>query len=146
MTRLFRHYIGQFVRFFITFKYRCFGIKIGEKTFISSGAWLDERRGILIIGDHVHITNGVKLLSHDAVEHILYPGRTGEKTTVIKDGAFIGMGSIILGGVTVGENSIVGAGSVVTCDVPDYTLVSGNPAKILKRFNVESSVWERFEG
>ena len=54
---------------------------------------------------------------------------------VIKDKAWIGFNSIILKGVTVGEGSIVGAGSVVTKDVPDYTVVAGNPAIIVKTLN-----------
>lgn len=51
---------------------------------------------------------------------------------VIKDKAWIGFQAIILKGVTIGEGAIVGAGSVVTKDVPDYAVVGGNPAKILK--------------
>lgn len=50
----------------------------------------------------------------------------------IKDKTWIGFHSIILKSVTIGEGAIVGAGSVVTKDVPDYAVVGGNPAKILK--------------
>lgn len=55
-----------------------------------------------------------------------------EKPILIKKGAWIGSGSIILGGVTIGEDAAVAAGSVVTKDVPDRTIVAGNPAKMLK--------------
>lgn len=51
---------------------------------------------------------------------------------VIKDDAWIGMNVIVLKGVTIGEGAIVGAGSVVTRDIPDWTMVAGNPAKIIK--------------
>jgi acetyltransferase-like isoleucine patch superfamily enzyme len=51
----------------------------------------------------------------------------------IMDGAWIGAGAIVLAGVTIGELSIVGAGAVVTRDVPDFTVVAGNPAKFLKK-------------
>lgn len=51
----------------------------------------------------------------------------------IQNDAWIGAGTIILPGVTVGECSVVGAGSVVTKDVPPYTVVAGNPAKFLRR-------------
>jgi acetyltransferase-like isoleucine patch superfamily enzyme len=55
------------------------------------------------------------------------------QNTVIKRGASIGSGTTLLGGITVGENAIVGAGSVVTKDVPANTIVAGNPAKVLER-------------
>ena len=58
---------------------------------------------------------------------------TTEKPIHIKEGAWIGSGSIILGNVTIGKFSVVGAGSVVTKDVPDYTIVAGNPAKKIKK-------------
>ena len=54
------------------------------------------------------------------------------KAILIKKNAWIGAGAIILHGVTVGENSVVAAGSVVTKDVPDNTVVAGIPAKIIK--------------
>ena len=61
--------------------------------------------------------------------------QVNSKPIFIKKNAWIGMRSIILKGVTVGEGSIVAAGSVVTKDVPDYTLVAGNPAVIKKKLN-----------
>jgi acetyltransferase-like isoleucine patch superfamily enzyme len=54
------------------------------------------------------------------------------KPIVIKNNAWIGASATILPGITVGENSIVGAGSIVTKDVPDNTMVAGNPAKYMK--------------
>jgi acetyltransferase-like isoleucine patch superfamily enzyme len=54
------------------------------------------------------------------------------ETTVVKKGASIGSGSTILSRVTIGENAIVGAGSVVTKDVPENAIVAGNPAKVLR--------------
>src|SRR5262249_21365343 len=53
--------------------------------------------------------------------------------TIIKRGAAIGSGVTLLGGITIGENAMVGAGSVVTKDVPANTVVAGNPARVLKR-------------
>ena len=54
------------------------------------------------------------------------------QSTLVKRGASIGSGATLLGGITIGENAIVGAGSVVTKDVPPNTTVAGNPARILK--------------
>ena len=53
-------------------------------------------------------------------------------TTTVKKRASIGTSATILGGITIGENALVGAGSVVTKDVPDNTVVAGNPARIIK--------------
>ena len=52
------------------------------------------------------------------------------------DDAWIGFNSIILKGVTVGRGAVVGAGSVVTNDVPDHTVVAGNPARVIKKLDV----------
>jgi chloramphenicol O-acetyltransferase type B len=56
---------------------------------------------------------------------------------VIQDDAWIGAGSIILPGVTIGEGAVVAAGSVVTKDVPSYTVVAGVPARPIKRIDLE---------
>jgi galactoside O-acetyltransferase len=59
------------------------------------------------------------------------------KPVKIEDKVWIGFNSIILKGVTVGEGAIVGAGSVVTKDVPPYTIVAGNPARIIRELTPE---------
>ncbi|MBU2051327.1 MAG: hypothetical protein KKH61_20460 [Gammaproteobacteria bacterium] len=58
---------------------------------------------------------------------------TPSAPVVIKDGVWIASRAVILPGITIGKNSVVGAGSVVTNDVPDNTLVAGNPAKQLRK-------------
>jgi acetyltransferase-like isoleucine patch superfamily enzyme len=60
--------------------------------------------------------------------------------TLVKKGASIGSGATILANVVIGENAMVGAGSVVTHDVPDNAVVAGNPAKILRRIAPELRV------
>ena len=56
------------------------------------------------------------------------------KPIVINDGAHIGIGSIIMPGVTIGKGAVIGAGSVVTRDIPDYCVAVGAPAKVIKTF------------
>ena len=62
---------------------------------------------------------------------------------LIKAGSWIGRGACIMGGVTIGRNSVVGANSVVTKSIPDYSMVVGNPAKVIKKYNFESKAWEK---
>ena len=56
----------------------------------------------------------------------------------IKKNCWIGAGATILRGITIGENSVVGAGSIVTKDVPDNVIVAGNPARVIKRIEVNN--------
>lgn len=65
-----------------------------------------------------------------------------QSPVTIKEGAWLASRCMILPGVTVGKHAIVGAGSIVTHDVPDYCLVAGNPAKIIKRLHCEKcGIW-----
>ena len=68
------------------------------------------------------------------------------KPVKVETGADIGMNATILPGVTIGKHSIVAAGSVVTKSVPPYSIVGGNPARILKQYNPVSKQWEKFVG
>jgi acetyltransferase-like isoleucine patch superfamily enzyme len=79
------------------------------------------------IGEHTYITNNVTILTHD------HASSQWELHTVIGDRCFIGNHVIILPGLTIGSEVIVGAGSVVTKDVPPNCIVVGNPARIIKR-------------
>jgi acetyltransferase-like isoleucine patch superfamily enzyme len=101
-------------------------IDIGKGCQISFSVKLDKTnpRGIHI-GDYTIVTLGAVLLSHDYVNN-------RHLDTWIGKNCFIGARSIILPGVTVGDNSIVGAGSVVVQDVPPRSAVAGNPARVIK--------------
>ena len=88
-----------------------------------------------MVQDNVLIGPQVKLVTEN---HPLDPAtRKGliTKPIVIKQNAWIGAGATILPGVTIGENSVVAAGAVVSKDVPDNTVVGGIPARILKNIN-----------
>jgi len=117
--------------------------RVGRRCKISSHTFVCEG---VIIEDNVFVGHGVTFINDS------YPRATtseGElqtekdwrvEPTLVKRGASIGSGSTILSQVVIGENSIVGAGSVVTRDVPPNTIVAGNPAKVLRSIDPVESV------
>lgn len=117
----------KLVRFY-AWKYKTlYGMHIGNGTVISRRAQLD--RGInpkgVHIGDYTRITGGVLLLTHDAC-------RKMKVDTYIGNKCFIGARSIILPGVKIGNEVVIGSGAVVTKDIPDNCIAAGNPAKIIR--------------
>lgn len=111
-------------------------VKIGKNCKIQAFAFLPQ--GVIIedevfIGPHACFIN-------DKIPRATVNGRLKEQgedwkplTTIVKKGASIGANATILGGIIIGENSIVGAGAVVTKDVPANAVVAGNPARIIKK-------------
>lgn len=63
--------------------------------------------------------------------------------TIIKSQSWLGFGVQVMPGVTIGRHCVIAAGSVVTKDIPDYCVAAGNPAKIIKKYNPETSKWEK---
>jgi acetyltransferase-like isoleucine patch superfamily enzyme len=124
-------------------------IEIGENCYIGDMTRIYAMKNITI-GDNVLIAHNVNI--HDSNSHSIYPEtRKGELPYIRKNGhpdsnifnieiapikicdnAWIGYNACIMKGVTIGEGSVVAAGSVVTKDVPPYTVVAGNPAKVIK--------------
>jgi acetyltransferase-like isoleucine patch superfamily enzyme len=107
---------------------------VGKNCKISSHAFVCE--GVMI-EDEVFIGHGVTFINDTYPRATAAGGLQTEtdwkvENTLIKKGASIGSGATILSKVTVGERAIVGAGSVVTKDVPDCAIVAGNPAKVLR--------------
>lgn len=118
---------------------RKLGCKVGKNVFIGDHVVIDLNHADLIfIDDFAHITGGCRLLCHqrdlkgycvgDNAADCGY--RLGE--IHIGKGCMIGMETMIMPGVTVGEGAIVGAGSLVTKDIPAWTIAAGRPAKVVK--------------
>lgn len=117
--------------------------KIGRRCKVSSHTFICEG---VTIEDNVFIGHGVTFVNDS------YPRATASdgslqtekdwkvEPTLVKKGASIGSGSTVLSKLVIGENAIVGAGSVVTKDVPANAIVAGNPAKVRRYINSEESV------
>jgi len=136
-----------------------YGCEIGDETKI--GAFVEIQKNARVgrrckISSHTFVCEGVTIEDCVFVGHGVtfindsYPRATtptGQlqteadwkvEKTIVKKGASIGSGSTILANVTIGEDAIVGAGSVVTKDVPPQTIVVGNPAKVLRRVSLRT--------
>ena len=85
----------------------------------------------VLIGSCVHIYLDTHAFD-DVSKPIYYQGFYPAKTVTLRNGCWIGANVVILPGVTVGKNSVIGAGSIVTKSVPDYCVAVGNPAKVIK--------------
>jgi acetyltransferase-like isoleucine patch superfamily enzyme len=130
-----------------------YGCEIGDHTKI--GAFVEVQKNARVgrrckISSHTFVCEGVDIEDNVFIGHNVafindsYPRATSEdgglqteadwqvEKTVVRKGASIGSGSTILSRITVGENAIVGAGSVVTKDVPANAIVAGNPARVLR--------------
>jgi acetyltransferase-like isoleucine patch superfamily enzyme len=137
-----------------------YGCEIGDNTKI--GAFVEIQKNAKVgnnckISSHTFICEGVTIEDGVFIGHSVtfindsYPRATSGgqlqteddwkvEATLVKKGASIGSGTTVLSKVTIGENAIVGAGSVVTRDVPAHTIVAGNPAKILRSIARELKV------
>ena len=104
-------------------------LKIGNHVFINSNL-LAMARGGITIEDDVQIAGNVSLLSnnHDPYDRQILTC----KPIVIRKGAWIGVNVVVLAGTEIGRYAIVGAGAVVTKDIPDYAVAVGNPAKVIR--------------
>ena len=105
------------------------GCKIQSHSFICEGVTLGDG---VFIGHSVSFTNDLFPRAVNADGKRLEEGEWTLVETHVKNGASIGTGATILGGITIGEHALVGAGAVVVKDVPDYAIVAGNPARIIR--------------
>ncbi|WP_258436943.1 sugar O-acetyltransferase [Helicobacter monodelphidis] len=110
-------------------------IRVGKRFFMNQNCTFMDRGGITI-GDDVFIAPKCNLTT---INHDFNPYNrraTFCKPIVIGDRVWIGIGATICPGVTIGENSIIAAGSVVTKDIPPNVIVGGNPARVIKKLDV----------
>jgi UDP-2-acetamido-3-amino-2,3-dideoxy-glucuronate N-acetyltransferase len=109
--------------------------KVSSHTFICEGVTIEDE---CFIGHHVVFVNDLYPAAVDPNGEPLGPGDWELVETRVRRRASIGSGAVILGGVTIGEGALVGAGSVVTHDVAPHTVVAGNPARVLRDVSLRS--------
>ncbi|HET7623350.1 MAG TPA: acyltransferase [Gemmatimonadaceae bacterium] len=123
---------------------RACGFRVGRDVYIADGLIIVEELAgpeRLTIGDRVSMAPRVMLVlsSHPNASRIRPFAPTARGDITIEDDAWIGACSVILPGVTIGRGAVVGAGSVVTADVPPLTIVAGQPAKPVRQLSPDSS-------
>lgn len=139
--------------------------EIGKRTTIESYCTINNGSGDIILGNRVRVGigsviigpvkmgNGSGLGQHVFVSGFNHGFTDGEsnssqqpldiKPTIIEEEAHIGANSVIVAGVTIGKRCQIGAGSVVTKDIPPFSVAVGNPAKVIKRYNSSTKKWEK---
>lgn len=108
-----------------------FMVACTDKVIIENDVLISDR---VFISDHIHNYQDVSL---PIIKQRLVP----KGTVLIKEGAFIGINCVIMPGVTIGKNSVVGASSVVLENIPDCCVVTGNPAKVIKKYDFSKNRW-----
>jgi len=129
---------------FVTINNGAGDVQIGERSIIGISSVLI---GPVKIGDDVMLAQHIVIsgLNHSYEDVSLPPSRQKERceAIIIDNGVWIGANAVITAGVRIGKHSVVGAGSVVTKDIPPYTVVVGNPARPIKFFDVKTNDWKR---
>lgn len=127
------------------FLLRRLGAKVGRNCYIGYNVYVDmNHANMLSIADSVHIDNRCFLLCHKRnLDHYYVNDDYSKlgykiKPIVIHKGCSIGSGSIIMPGVNIGEGAIIGAGSLVTKDIPAWTIAVGHPAKVVKQIPIRN--------
>lgn len=139
--------------------------EIGKLTTIETFCTINNGSGDVILGDRVRVGIGSVIIGPVTMgsgsglgQHVFVSGfnhgfSDGSKNsseqaldirpTVIEEEAHVGANSVVLAGVTIGKRCQVGAGSVVTKDIPPFSVAVGNPARVIKQYNHETKTWER---
>jgi len=139
--------------------------EVGELTTIEDFCTVNNGSGAVILGNRVRVGigsviigpvtmgNGSGLGQHVFVSGFNHGYKDGSKNSsiqpldirpvIIEDEAHIGANSVVVAGITIGKRSQIGAGSVVTRDIPPYSVAVGNPARVIKQYNHSTGEWEK---
>lgn len=135
----------SFIEDFSTINNGVGDVNIGENTIIGLGNTII---GPVSIGNNVMLAQNVVIsgLNHNYEDVNLPPSSQGVTCSAvdIADDVWIGANTVITAGVSIGKHSIIGGGSVVTKNIPEFSVAVGNPARVVKRYNEKSSSWEKY--
>ena len=109
-------------------------IELGDEVSLNHGCSLDGGKAGLRIGAKTRIANSVKIFAFNhgmSMEHPIYQQPTTSQGVEIGKDVWIGASVCITDGVTIGDHAVIGMGSVVTKDVPEYAIMAGNPAQVI---------------
>lgn len=108
-------------------------VRVANDTWIGPNTILDGSGGGLSIGAHCSISAGVQIYTHDTVRRSLSGGvlPIDQAPTSIGDHCYLGPNAIVIKGIAIGNNVVIGANSLVMCDIPDNSVAFGTPAKIV---------------
>ena len=120
------------------------GVDIGTRNRIAGNVVIEDKvlfgpDNYICSSDHVFEDISVPIIEQGAKSI----NKNGHGYLKIGKGSWIGTHCAIIGDVHIGRNCVVGANTVVTKDIPDYSVVAGNPAKVIKRYNINKGEWER---
>ncbi len=122
---------------------KLYGIKFKNRktVFIGTSVLFDNLKNVTTsIGDNVFITSGVKIINHFPIITSEGVSEFSTGNVVIEDNVFIGMNALVIKPITIGKGAVIGAGAVVTKDVPPGTIVGGNPARIVGYTNSKTLI------
>lgn len=142
--------IGNRTRIFPGIRMEAIGsgsIEIGNNVAIEQNCHITSSGSLLRIGNDVTILANTFITnldhSYDDISKSILDQGCILRETCIGDGCFIGYGAAIQAGTKLGKHCIVGTNSVVRGEYPDYCVIVGAPAKVVKRFNTETQIWEK---
>jgi acetyltransferase-like isoleucine patch superfamily enzyme len=119
-------------------------VRIGSQTIVGLGNVII---GPVQIGNEVMLAQNIVVsgLNHGYEDIAISPAaqQVSCKQITIQDAVWIGSNSVITAGVTLGKHCVIGAGSVVTKDIPEFSVAVGNPAKVIKKYNKDLGIWEK---
>jgi len=119
----------------------CQGCELGPRTYISSATEVYIGEYVLtapnvFIGDHNHEYENISVpIMKQGIKKVT------QGKVIIEQGTWLGTNVVVVGNVRIGRNCVIGANSVVIKDIPDYCVAAGNPAKVIKRYDMEIKGW-----